>query len=129
MKIVILIGTGLLALVWTAFIALSAAVADWLASQGGQLPGGLYALGQWPMPPWVALWIDPALAETLRASVVWALDLAAALMPWILPLLAWVAPVLWVIWGLGLVALLVLAGLGVFLLGRLRRRSPRPRYG
>jgi hypothetical protein len=128
MKFVILIGTGLLALVWTAFIALSAALADWLANQGGQLQGGLLAVSQWPMPPWVALWTDPAVAETLRASVVWTLDLAAALMPWILPLLAWIAPVLWIIWGFGLLALLVLASLGILLLGRSRRRSPRPRY-
>ena len=128
MKILFASGTALLALLWTLFIAVSAALADWLAGQGGQLQGGMQALGQWPMPPWIGLWLDPALAEALRASVVWTVEALTAFMPWIMPLLEWVAPLLWVIWALGMAMLVALASVGLFLISRLRRRAPPARY-
>jgi hypothetical protein len=128
MKILFASGTALLALLWTLFIAVSAALADWLAGQGGQLQGGMQALAQWPMPPWIGLWLDPALAEALRASVVWTVEALTAFMPWIMPLLEWVAPLLWVIWALGMAMLVALAGVGLFLISRLRRRASPARY-
>jgi hypothetical protein len=124
MKIAIALGSVLLALIWTGFIAVCAALADWIAGQGGQLQGGMQTLSQWPMPPWVALWVDPALAETIRASVIWSVEVITALMPWITPMLEWVAPLLWVIWAVGLLALVAIAALGLLIVGRLRR-SPR----
>lgn len=128
MKILFASGTALIALLWTVFIAVSAALADWLAGQGGQLQGGMQALAQWPMPPWIGLWLDPALAEALRASVVWAVEALTAFMPWIVPLLEWVAPLLWVIWAIGMVILVALAGLGLLLMSRLRGRTPPARF-
>ena len=128
MKILFASGTALIALLWTLFIAVSAALADWLAGQGGQLQGGMQALAQWPMPPWIGLWLDPALAEALRASVVWTVEALTAFMPWIMPLLEWVAPLLWVIWALGMAMLVALAGVGLFLISRLRRRASPARY-
>jgi len=128
MKILLALGTALIALLWTVFIAVSAALADWLAGQGGQLQGGMQALTQWPMPAWIGLWLDPALAETLRASVVWAAEALTAFMPWVVPLLEWVAPLLWVIWAIGVALLMALAGVGLFLIGRLQRRAPPARY-
>lgn len=128
MKILFASGTALLALLWTLFIAVSAALADWLAGQGGQLQGGMQALAEWPMPPWIGLWLDPALAEALRASVVWTVEALTAFMPWIMPLLEWVAPLLWVIWALGMAMLVALAGVGLFLISRLRRRASPARY-
>lgn len=122
MKIALALGTATLALLWTGFIALSAALADWLAGQGGQLQGGLQALAQWPLPPWIALWTDPAAAEAIRATIVWSVEMLAALMPWITPLLDWVAPLLWVVWAFGMVGLVVLAVVGLLLIGRMRKR-------
>ncbi|WP_296493374.1 hypothetical protein [Rhodoferax sp.] len=123
MKILLVLGTAVVALLWTVFIAVSAALADWLAGQGGQLQGGMQALTQWPMPAWIGLWLDPALAETLRASVVWSVEALAAFMPWIVPLLEWVAPLLWVIWAIAMAVLVALAGVGLFVIGRLRGRA------
>ena len=123
MKIALAIGTAILAVLWTGFIALSAALADWLAGQGGQLQGSLQALAQWPLPPWIALWTDPAAAEAIRATLVWSVELFAAAMPWITPLLDWVAPLLWVIWAFGMVGLVALAAVGLLLIGRMRKRA------
>jgi hypothetical protein len=47
----------------------------------------------------------------------------AAVMPWITPLLDWVAPLLWVIWAFGMVGLVVLAAVGLLLIGRMRKRA------
>ncbi len=123
MKIALAIGIATLAVLWTGFIALSAALADWLAGQGGQLQGSLQALAQWPLPPWIALWTDPAAAEAIRATLVWSVELFAAAMPWITPLLDWVAPLLWVIWAFGMVGLVALAAVGLLLIGRMRKRG------
>ncbi|TAH09688.1 MAG: hypothetical protein EAZ11_14240 [Curvibacter sp.] len=123
MKIALAIGSVLLALLWTGFIGISAALADWVAGQGGQLQGGLQTIAQWPIPPWIALWTDPATAEAVRATIVWSVEMLAVAMPWITPLLDWVGPLLWVIWFLGVVVLVVLAGLGLLLIGRISKRS------
>ena len=128
MKIALSAGTALIALLWTAFIAVWAALADWLASQGGQLQGGVQALAQWTLPAWIGRWVDPALADTLRTAVVWSVEALIAFMPWIVPLLAWVAPLLWVIWAIGMAMLVALAAAGCVLIGRLRRRSRPVRY-
>ena len=123
MKILLASVVALIALLWTVMIAVSAALTDWLAGQSGQLQVGVQALTQWPMPAWIGLWLDPALAETLRASAVWAVEVLTAFMPWVVPLLEWVAPLLWVIWAIGMALLVTLAGIGLFLIGRLRRRE------
>jgi len=123
MKIALAIGTAFLALLWTGFIALSAALADWVAGQGGQLQGGLQTIVQWPLPPWIALWTDPATAEAVRATIVWSVEMLGAAMPWITPLLDWVAPLLWVIWAFGMLGLVVLAAVGLLLIGRMRKRA------
>ena len=63
-----------------------------------------------------------------RASVVWTVEALTAFMPWIVPLLEWVAPLWWVIWAIGMVILVVLAGLGLLLISRLRGRTPPARF-
>jgi hypothetical protein len=130
MKIALAIGTAFLALLWTGFIALSAALANWVAGQGVDLQGGLQTIAQWPLPPWIALWTDAGTAEAVRASIVWSVEMLGAVMPWITPLLDWVAPLLWVIWAFGMVALVVLAAVGLLLIGRMRKRATiaRTRY-
>lgn len=109
-------------------MALSVSLVDWLAGQGGQLQSGMQTISQWPLPPWTSLWLDPAWMEALRASMVWTVEVFAAWTPWIAPVLDWIAPILWGIWALGMAGLVVLAGLGLWLVGRLRRPRPQARY-
>ena len=88
--------------------------------------GGLQTLSQWPMPAWVALWVDPALLEPIKAMMVWGLDLLVTATPWLTPLLAWVAPLLWIVWAVVMLLLLVAAVGGHWLLGKLSPAT-RPR--
>jgi hypothetical protein len=125
MKILLTAGIALLALLallWTGFIGISAALADWVLSQGGQLQGGLHSIAQWPLPAWVTLWFDPAAAEMVHAATVWLLESLTRLMPWILPILGWVAPLLWVVWALGMAALVIAAAIGWWLIARVRQQ-------
>jgi hypothetical protein len=67
-------------------------------------------------------------AEVFRATVIWLVEIITAVMPWILPLLEWVAPLLWVIWSVGILALVAAAALGLLFVSRSRRRPRTVRY-
>jgi hypothetical protein len=120
MKILMWAGTGLVAVLWTLMIAVMASLANWLAGSADQAAGGLQAISQWPVPAWAALWIDPALLEPVKAIMVWGMDLLVTATPWLTPLLAWVAPLLWVVWAVVMLSLLAIAIGGHFLIGKLR---------
>jgi hypothetical protein len=123
MKTLIWSLTLLLAALWSGLVWLTHGLSAWLLGSvsapalkdAGSTVAGL-ALP--PVPPWLAPWLDPAwLAD--------AQDFAAAVLGWfggVLPsgdtLLAWVGPLLWVGWGMGLLLLLALALFGHWLAGR-----------
>lgn len=110
----------LLALFWSAGIAVLAAVSDWLAQSAGSALGGVKDLATLTLPPWLEVWLDPAWREGVVAFAVWAQGALAWITPWVGPVLEWIAPLLWVLWAIGMVTLLLLAAGGQFLVGRLR---------
>jgi hypothetical protein len=120
MKLLMWASTALVALLWTLMVAVTASLANWLAGSADQAVGGLQAISQWPTPAWLALWLDPALLEPLKAMVVWGMDLLVTATPWLTPLLAWVAPLLRVVWAVVMLLLLAMAVGGHLLVGRLR---------
>lgn len=120
MKSLIWASAVVVALVWTLMIAVMASLTTWLVGSADQAVGGLQAISQWPMPAWLALWVDPALLEPVKAMVAGGMDLLVTATPWLTPLLAWIAPLLWVVWALVMVLLLVIAVAGHLLVGKLR---------
>jgi len=112
----------LVAAVWTGGAALTAQLAQWLgeglASGAGASVGT--AAATMAIPPWLAPWIDPAAWAALQQMASGALESMAALMPAMGGLVSWLAPLVWVFWGLGLVVMLGLTVAGHWLLGRLR---------
>lgn len=123
MKLLIWASAVVVALLWTLMIAVMASLATWLVGSADQAVGGLQAISQWPMPAWLALWGDPALLEPVKAMVAGGMDLLVTATPWLTPLLAWIAPLLWVVWALVMVLLLVIAVAGHLLVGKLRRAN------
>ncbi len=121
MKIALWIVVGLLAALWSGSAWLLHGLSDWAAS--GLSQGDAGALGRaaaaWQPPGWLVLWIDPALIKALQAGLLWALDATQQGLPWLGSALAWLKPLIWTLWALGLGLLLALAGLGHWLLGRL----------
>lgn len=107
-----------LAVVWTLCIALVASAANWLAGSSDQVVGAVQLLAEWPLPAWAALWMDPAWLDGLRDMLTWSIDFIVNHAPWLFSILAWVAPLLWILWALGMILLLALVAVALVLLGR-----------
>ena len=118
---------GLLALLWTGGAFAVSGLAGWaaqlLASGEAVRLGGEVA--RWPVPQWVSLWVDPAWVRAMQEALLWAVQALRDLVPLLGPALDWLVPLVWMLWGLGLVLMLVLAGGARLLLGRLPRARPR----
>ncbi len=116
---------AVLAAFWTGLAALLAQLTDWLsaAMASGAAGSALDQIGQWPVPAWLAPWVDPAWVETMQASVLEWLQWLSAAMPAIGGLMGWISPLVWLLWGLGLVVLLCVGG-GLHFLARRFDRVP-----
>jgi hypothetical protein len=114
--------TLVLAGLWTLTAGLAAAALSWLISQAPVAADWATQAANLPLPPWLALWMDPALAEWTRQMVVHGLESLSAVLPWLQPVLGWLVPLTWVVWGFGLVALVGMAALGHWAAMRWKRR-------
>lgn len=130
MKWIIWTVGALLAALWTGTLAVVALLVGWtsqvLQDSGGSVPAAT-SLPTLELPAWLALWID---LPAWQAAQEQALQVLASVQQW-LPALgtatAWLEPVVWTVWGLGMVLLVGAAGASHWLLGRLG--SPAPRAG
>jgi hypothetical protein len=126
MRTALWIVTGLLLAGWTGGALLAVELVDWagrlLAS--GQATDLATAAARWPVPAWAALWVDPALIDAMRQTVLWTLGAFGELLPMMGSAVGWLVVAVWLMWGLGAVVLLALAGAGHLLLGRSRPARP-----
>lgn len=123
MKILIWGLTALLAAFWTGLVWLTHQLTGWVlgAVDAGALTtaGGTVAgVALPPLPGWLGLWIDTAWLGALQAWSAELLGWLGAVLPSGDGLMAWIGPLLWIGWGLGLLTLLVVAGLVHLLVGR-----------
>jgi hypothetical protein len=102
---------------WAAQVLASGGVADWTR-----------AAANVPVPPWIALWVDPQAVRFVQEAVQWALEVLgswSAALPTAGQLIGWLVPLVWLLWGLGLLLLLGLAAGAHWWLGRgAARRLP-----
>lgn len=126
MRIAIWVVFGLLALLWTGGAFVSAQLTQWIAQAlaSGEAASVGRELAQWPVPQWLALWVDTAWLEALQSALLWTLETLQEALPLLGSALGWLVPLVWLLWGLGLVALMLLAGLAQLLLGRARKALP-----
>ncbi|WP_066269313.1 hypothetical protein [Hydrogenophaga palleronii] len=125
---------GLLALCWTGIAAASVQITGWLLTMvaSGEGVDAVIAAQQWPEPGWLAAWIDPAWLKTLQGAWVGMVQWLAQVLPGAGGLMAWVTPLVWTVWALGLLCLLVPALALHWLSGQLKtpaslRSTPPPR--
>jgi hypothetical protein len=128
-------GTGLKVLLWTvtAALALLWSLGLWLAVQLMDVLMGLWPAaglpavlpGQVNWPAWLALWWPKEELDALLSFLQWLASLLAHVVPSAATLHSLVGMGVWLVWGLGMSALLVVAvGLHV-LLGRSGARPRR----
>jgi hypothetical protein len=116
------------ALAWTGGAWVAAGLTEWGAqalASGAAMEAGR-AAAQWPVPPWVELWIDPAWVAAAQESVRWTLDALGHLLPAVGSVGPWLVAAVWVLWAVGMVGGLLIGVLGHL---ALRRWSGAGRQG
>lgn len=126
MKLVIWIVFALGLLVWTGFAWGTAEATRWAGGliASGHVVDWASQMGTLRWPAWLTFWVDPALIEATIGAVVATLEAARHALPWFGSIAGWLVALLWVVWALGALLWLGLAG-GLHLLVS-RLRAPRP---
>ena len=108
--------------IWTGMTLLTVHLVDWIVQTfGSTLPTDFGAvLGTIPVPPWLAVWIDPVWIQSIQPSLVGLIEGITQTVPYFASAIAWLSPLIWAIWGLGALALLIFAIAGHWLLGSFR---------
>lgn len=112
MKIVVWVIFGALVLMWTAGTFITVKLTQWgvdlLAT--GNFEQWSRDVAQWPVPEGLSLWFDPAAIFALQQIALFSLEAFRNAMPYMSTMMGWLVPMLWVVWGFGLLGLLALAG-------------------
>lgn len=108
--------------IWTGMTLLTVHLVDWIVQTfGSTLPTDFGAvLGTIPVPPWLAVWIDPVWIQSIQPSLIGLIEGITQTVPYFASAIAWLSPLIWAIWGLGALALLIFAIAGHWLLGSFR---------
>ena len=110
----------LLAAFWTGLAALSVQLTDWMlaAVASGQVADVAALAGQWPVPAWLTPWLDLSWVQGLQTAWTGMVHWLGQVMPSAASLMVWIGPLVWAVWGLGMLLLLALAGGLHWLAGR-----------
>jgi len=118
--------SALVALVWTGLAAVTAQVVGWVGQR--LAVAGTDTLGEaaaaLALPSWLGPWVDTATWNAWVQAVAGAAAGLERTFPALGNAVEWLVPAVWVMWGLGLAALLALALVGHFALGRLTGSLP-----
>jgi hypothetical protein len=109
MKILIWAITTVVALLGTLLVAMMAFTVGWLSDNMAGGADWVKQLTQVPVPAWLANFLDPAMLEWVHSATLSAIGAVAAGLPWLAPMLGWIAPALWVVWVIVLLCLIGLA--------------------
>lgn len=120
MKVLIWFAFLLLAAFWTGLVMLTSQVSEWaLGSIASDQATDLAAnAGQITLPAWLALWVDSAWLVEMQTFGVSLVQWLGQVLPSADGLMSWINPLLWIGWGLGMIAMLIGAGAAHWLLGK-----------
>lgn len=118
--------TALLAAIWTGLAWGTAEALAWAAQavNTGEAADWGRTAAQWPVPDWLAIWVDPALLRWGQEAITWLVDVMPSSGAMAQQAVGWIVGLVWLGWGLGLVVLLAVAGVVHWLVGRARRPGP-----
>ena len=101
-------------LLWTGGAWLVASLGAWLqeaTANGASVDWPSMASGL-RFPAWVTLWFDPALVHASINAAVGVVQSVWTAIPWISTAVGWVATLTWLVWGVGVAALLLAGAAG-----------------
>jgi hypothetical protein len=102
MKIAVWVVFGIVTLLWTAGTFIAVKLTQWGTT--------LLGVAEWPLPQGLPLWLDPAMIQMLQQYVLLSLEAMRDALPYMSMMMGWLAPLIWAVWGFGLVFLVALAG-------------------
>ncbi len=112
MKIAVWIIFSTVALLWTAGSYIAARLTQWGTEllANGNIEALRSGVAQWPLPEGMPLWFDPAMIGILQQYALLSLETLREAMPYMSMMMGWLVPLIWAVWGVGLMFLLLLAG-------------------
>lgn len=108
MKCVIWTVGGVLLALWTGAVATLGLVVDWAVNSLQQAGAAAQPLPA-DLPGWLGGWVDPAGWAAISQAIQQALQGVQAVLPAVGTAAGWLEPLVWIVWGLGVAALLTVA--------------------
>jgi hypothetical protein len=111
MKIAVWVVFGVLTLLWTAGSFIAVKLTQWGTSllANGNMDPLRSGVAEWPLPQGLPLWLDPMMVQTLQQYALLSLEALRDALPYMSMLMGWLVPLIWTVWGFGLVCLVALA--------------------
>lgn len=102
---------GLLAAAWTGLMAVLGSVLGWAAQALRQTGAWVNTPPAWPaeLPSWLSGWLDAGTWASIGQAAQELMPPILSVVPAVGTLAGWLEPLLWLGWGLGMLALLALA--------------------
>ena len=128
MKIAVWVIFSVTALLWTVGSYIAVKLTQWgtqmLATASfEQLNSNVT---QWPLPEMLPLWFDAGSILALQHLALLSLEAFRNAMPYMSTMMGWLVPVIWIVWGLGILCLLMMAGGAHWLASRYMPGRPAP---
>jgi|GEM_PF-392826 len=111
MKIAVWVIFSIVTLLWTAGTFIAVKLTQWGTTvlAGGNIDPLSRGVAEWPLPQGLPLWLDPAMIQTLQQYALLSLESLRDAMPYMSMLMGWLVPLIWGVWGFGVICLLALA--------------------
>jgi hypothetical protein len=111
MKIAVWVIFSVVTLLWTVGTFIAVKLTQWGTGllANGNIDPLSRGVAEWPLPQGLPLWLDPAMIQTLQQSALLSLDALRDAMPNMSMLMGWLVPIIWGVWGFGLICLVALA--------------------
>ncbi len=111
MKIAVWVIFSIVTLLWTAGTFITVKLTQWGTTllANGSIDPLSRGVAEWPLPQGLPLWLDPMVIQTLQQYALLSLEALRDAMPYMSMLMGWLVPMIWGVWGFGLICLVALA--------------------
>ncbi len=111
MKIAVWVIFSIVTLLWTIGTFIAVKLTQWGTGllANGNIDPLSRSVAEMPLPQGLPLWLDPTMIQALQQYALLALEALRDAMPYMSMLMGWLVPMIWGVWGFGLMGLVALA--------------------